>query len=58
MTVTAICLFIGAMGKSAQFPLHAWLPDSMEGPTYLRADSRGDHGDGRYLHGLAHVASV
>ena len=33
VTVTAICLFIGAMGKSAQFPLHAWLPDSMEGPT-------------------------
>jgi NADH-quinone oxidoreductase subunit L len=32
VTVTAICLFIGAMGKSAQFPLHAWLPDSMEGP--------------------------
>jgi NADH-quinone oxidoreductase subunit L len=57
VTVTAICLFIGAMGKSAQFPLHAWLPDSMEGP-YLRADSRGDHGDGRYLHGVAHVAAV
>ncbi|MFZ9679729.1 MAG: proton-conducting transporter membrane subunit, partial [Quisquiliibacterium sp.] len=33
MTVTCICLFIGAMGKSAQFPLHVWLPDSMEGPT-------------------------
>jgi NADH-quinone oxidoreductase subunit L len=57
VTVTAICLFIGAMGKSAQFPLHAWLPDSMEGP-YLRADPRGHHGDGRYLHGVAHVAAV
>jgi NADH-quinone oxidoreductase subunit L len=32
MTVTCICLFIGAMGKSAQVPLHVWLPDSMEGP--------------------------
>ena len=37
VTVASICLFIGAMGKSAQFPLHAWLPDSMEGPTPISA---------------------
>ncbi len=37
MTVTCICLFVGAMGKSAQVPLHVWLPDSMEGPTPISA---------------------
>lgn len=37
MTVTCLLLFIGAMGKSAQVPLHVWLPDSMEGPTPISA---------------------
>src|SRR5210317_1695056 len=37
LTFICICLFIGAMGKSAQAPLHVWLPDSMEGPTPISA---------------------
>jgi len=37
LTVACVCLFIGAMGKSAQVPLHSWLPDSMEGPTPISA---------------------
>ena len=58
MTWFALGLFAGAAGKSAQFPLHVWLPDAMEGPTPVSADSRGDDGGGEGVYLVARFFPV